>query len=216
MSLDLLEQLEQHQQLQDTLVEDAVLLRRFALADAPNILTVLDTLLAQAPLRHMQTPGGKPISVAMSNCGNYGWVSDHLGYRYSDINPQTQQPWPTMPDLFCTLAQRAATQAGFENFMPDVCLINRYVLGTRMSLHQDKDESDFNQPIVSMSLGMPATFLFGGLARTDKAQRIPLLHGDVLVWGGSARLRYHGVLPLKNNPHPLTGRARINLTFRKT
>ncbi len=215
MSLTLLEQLEQTPLLQDRLCEDAVLLRRFAFAEASAIMAALNTLLIHAPLRHMLTASGKPIAVAMSNCGDYGWISDRQGYRYCAINPQTNEPWPKMPALFHEIAQQAATQAGFVNFSPDACLINRYVLGTRMSLHQDKDEQDFSQPIVSVSLGMPAIFLLGGFARTDKTQRIPLLHGDVLVWGGRARLRYHGVLPLKNDPHPLLGRARINLTFRK-
>lgn len=215
MTLSLLEQLEQDSQQQDRLVEDAILLRRFAFNDAPSILEIISSLLIQAPLRHMQTPSGKPIAVAMSNCGKYGWISDRQGYRYSAVNPQNGEPWPKIPERLQTLAQQAAAQAGFIDFHPDACLINRYVLGTGMSLHQDKDEQDFNQPIVSVSLGMPATFLLGGFARSDKPQRVPLWHGDVVVWGGAARLRYHGVLPLKNNPHPLTGRARINLTFRK-
>ena len=163
----------------------------------------------------MITPGGFRMSVAMTNCGVLGWVSDRSGYRYDVMDPEGSQPWPPMPDPFLRLATRAAAKAGFQKFVPDACLINRYDPGARLTLHQDKNELDYDQPIVSVSLGLPATFLFGGLKRADKTIRVQLRHGDVVVWGGPARLRYHGVLQLKEGHHPLTGGHRINLTFRK-
>jgi len=163
----------------------------------------------------MLTPGGQRMSVAMTNCGRVGWVTDRRGYRYDPIDPETEQHWPPLPACFAKLAQGAAAEAGFDSFAPDVCLINRYEPGARMSLHQDRDERDFSAPIVSVSLGLPATFLFGGLARKDKAQRVALQHGDVLVWGGSNRLAYHGVAPVADGSHPLVGRVRWNLTMRK-
>jgi len=163
----------------------------------------------------MITPGGYRMSVAMSNCGSTGWITDRSGYRYDSIDPESGRKWPSMPASFLHLAKAAAAEAGFEGFAPDACLINRYEVGARLSLHQDKDEADYSAPIVSVSLGLPATFLFGGLKRTDKTQRIPVIHGDVVVWGGPARLRFHGVLALKAGRHPLLGGYRINLTFRK-
>jgi alkylated DNA repair protein (DNA oxidative demethylase) len=163
----------------------------------------------------MTTPGGYRMSVAMTNCGSLGWVTDRSGYRYDSIDPESGKRWPAMPDAFLQLAIHAAREAGFPNFTPDACLVNRYEPGTKLSLHQDKDEKDFTQPIVSVSLGVPATFLFGGTRRADKTERIALRHGDVVVWGGPARLRYHGVGPLKDAVHPLLGNTRINLTFRK-
>jgi alkylated DNA repair protein (DNA oxidative demethylase) len=163
----------------------------------------------------MVTPGGFTMSVAMTNCGALGWVTDLTGYRYDSIDPLTGEPWPPMPASFFKLATLAAGKAGFSNFTPDACLVNRYEPGTRLSLHQDRNERDFRQPIVSVSLGLPASFLFGGLKRAQKTVRIPLIHGDVVVWGGPARLRYHGVSPLKDGEHPLLGCHRINLTFRK-
>ena len=156
------------------------------------------------------------MSVAMTNCGSYGWVTDRTGYRYDAADPESGKAWPRMPHAFFTLAQDAATSAGFEDFQPDACLVNRYETGARLSLHQDKNEHDFNAPIVSVSLGLPAIFLWGGLRREDKTIRIPLIHGDVMVWGGPARLRYHGVRPVTEGYHPQTGPYRINLTFRKT
>jgi alkylated DNA repair protein (DNA oxidative demethylase) len=155
------------------------------------------------------------MSVVMSNCGTFGWISDRRGYRYSPDDPQSGESWPSMPGAFARLARDAAAAAGFVDFAPDACLVNRYAPGAKLSLHQDRDEKDFSQPIVSVSLGLPATFLFGGLRRSDKQLRVPLMHGDVVVWGGPARLRYHGVLPLKEGAHPLLGGYRINLTFRK-
>lgn len=197
------------------LAPGAVLLHGFATAAAPALLAAMDEVLAQAPLRHMETPGGFRMSVAMSNCGALGWVSDRSGYRYDPHDPASGQPWPAMPAVFRQLATDAAAAAGYPGFAPDACLINRYAPGTRLSLHQDRNERDYGAPIVSVSLGLPATFLFGGLRRAERALRVPLRHGDVVVWGGPARLRFHGVLPLPAAQHPLTGACRINLTFRK-
>ena len=199
----------------ETLCADAVLLRGFAQAEDNDILGAVMRIAADAPFRRMTTPGGFRMSVAMTNCGPLGWVTDRRGYRYAAVDPASGKPWPAMPQVLQSLAGRAAEAAGFVGFVPDACLINRYEPGARMALHQDKDEQDFDQPIVSVSLGLPAVFLFGGLRREDKALRVPLLHGDVVVWGGTARLRYHGIAPLKNSSHPLTGDCRINLTFRK-
>lgn len=193
----------------------AWVLRGYALAFAPELLNTIQILEKISPFRHMTTPGGFTMSVALTNCGRFGWTSDESGYRYSQIDPLTGKAWPNMPDLFMKLVSEAATTAGFSHFQPDACLINRYLPGSRLSLHQDKDERDFSAPIVSVSLGMPAVFLLGGLKRTDKTRRIPLLHGDVVVWGGPDRLRYHGILPLKDKPHPLLGSVRMNFTFRK-
>jgi DNA oxidative demethylase len=193
----------------------AMLLRGFALAQDADLFAGVQRVIAQAPLRQMVTPGGLRMSVAMTNCGSLGWVSDRAGYRYAPLDPATDRPWPHMPAAFASLAADAAAQAGFENFAPDVCLINRYEPGTRLSLHQDRDERDYGHPIVSVSLGVAAVFLFGGLKRSDKPMRMRLEHGDVVVWGGPARLRYHGVLPLEESMHPLTGALRFNLTFRK-
>jgi DNA oxidative demethylase len=197
------------------LAPGAILLRSFAIPQEIPILQALHEIQTQSPFRHMQTPSGFRMSVAMTNCGPLGWVTNRKGYRYETLDPETKQPWPPMPTVFSNLATKAATEAGFQAFCPDACLINRYDPQAKMSLHQDKDETDFTQPIVSVSLGIPAVFLFGGERRTDQAQRINLFHGDVVVWGGPARLRYHGVLPLKVSNHPLTGAHRINLTFRK-
>ncbi len=193
----------------------SMLLRGFALPYVARLLPALDAIAHAAPLRHMLTPGGLPMSVAMSSCGLLGWVTDRRGYRYAALDPASGQPWPPMPAVFLRLAQEAALAAGYADFNPDACLVNRYAPGARMALHQDRDERDFTAPIVSVSLGLPATFLFGGAARADKAARIPLLHGDVVVWGGVDRLRFHGVAPLKEGEHALLGAQRINLTFRK-
>lgn len=215
MTMNLFEDAEHGQSWREKLCPGAVVLRRFALADETAVLAALDGIVAGAPFRHMVTPGGFRMSVAMTNCGSCGWVTDSTGYRYDAIDPDSGEPWPRMPDAFFKLAQDAAASAGFNGFVPDACLINRYAPGARLSLHQDKDERDFRQPIVSVSLGVPAIFLFGGLRREDKPIRIQLAHGDVVVWGGPARLRYHGVMPLKQATHRLTGEHRINLTFRK-
>jgi alkylated DNA repair protein (DNA oxidative demethylase) len=200
---------------QEVIAEGAMLLRGFAGPIESGLIAVLRDVAAHAPFRHMVTPGGHQMSVAMTNCGNAGWITDRTGYRYGASDPETGKPWPAMPPLLHDLAGRAADRAGFPRFSPDVCLINRYVPGARMSLHQDRDELDFGAPIVSVSLGLPATFMFGGLKRSDKARRYRLEHGDVAVWGGPARLVFHGVAPLADGEHPLTGRQRINLTFRK-
>lgn len=193
----------------------SVMLRGFALPRVAQLLAAIDAVTQAAPLRHMATPGGLRMSVAMSNCGQLGWVTDTRGYRYVRQDPAGSAPWPAMPPVFLQLAQDAAEAAGYPGFSPDACLVNRYVPGARMALHQDKDECDFTAPIVSVSLGLPATFLFGGALRADRAARIVLVHGDVVVWGGEDRLRYHGVAPLKEGQHDVLGAQRINLTFRK-
>jgi alkylated DNA repair protein (DNA oxidative demethylase) len=199
----------------ETIADGALLLRGFALAFETELTAGLRKILAQAPFRRMLTPGGHTMSVAMSNCGPVGWVTDRRSYRYAAIDPESGRPWPPLPVSFRDLAARAAEQGGFDAFDPDACLINRYVPGAKMSLHQDKDEIDFAAPIVSVSLGLPATFLFGGLQRSDKPKRFRLVHGDVVVWGGPARLAFHGVASLGDGDHPLLGPQRINLTFRK-
>ncbi|MEN4922972.1 DNA oxidative demethylase AlkB [Achromobacter spanius] len=193
----------------------SVVLRGYALPVIDDLLAGVDAVTAQAPFRHMETPGGYTMSVALTNCGDLGWTTDARGYRYSRIDPQTGLPWPAMPPSFRRLAAGAAAEAGFPDFAPDACLVNRYEPGSRLSLHQDKNERDYSAPIVSVSLGMPAMFLFGGDARADRAARVPLFHGDVVVWGGDDRLRYHGVMPLKDLPHPRLGSVRINFTIRK-
>jgi DNA oxidative demethylase len=193
----------------------AALLRGFALPDAVALIRAVQDITARAPFRHMVTPGGFRMSVAMTNAGAAGWVTDRTGYRYDTLDPESGEPWPPIPDSFARLATTAAAAVGFDSFMPDACLINRYEPGARLTLHQDRNEVDFGQPIVSVSLGLPAVFEFGGLRRDDKPVRVSLEHGDVVVWGGPDRLRYHGVLPLKDGNHPLTGPYRINLTFRK-
>jgi len=198
----------------ETIATDAVILRSFACSDSEEILAEINNIAAISPFRHMTASNGFAMSVAMSNCGDYGWISDRSGYRYSAIDPHTNNSWPVMPGVFVGLANRAAEAAGFKDFLPDACLINRYQPGARMSLHQDKDEADFSAPIVSVSLGVPATFLFGGAKRSDKPQRYVLQHGDVVVWGGSSRLFYHGIAPLKQATHFLCGECRYNLTFR--
>jgi alkylated DNA repair protein (DNA oxidative demethylase) len=192
-----------------------MLLRGRALALESHILAALTDIIAKAPFRHMTTPGGFQMSVAMTNCGAVGWVSDRTGYRYEGTDPLTQAPWPPMPNVLSRLATQVAAEAGFCRFVADACLINRYEPGTRLSLHQDRNERDFTNPIVSVSLGLPATFELGGSSRADKPKRIAVRHGDILVWGGPSRLAYHGVLALKDGTHPLLGRQRLNLSLRK-
>ena len=199
----------------ERLCDGAMWLRSFAASDAIALMEGLRSVEAVAPFRHMVTPGGYRMSVAMTNCGQAGWVSDRTGYRYDALDPDTGSGWPPIPAVFGRLSAGAARAAGFADFAPDVCLINRYEPGAKLSLHQDKDERDFSAPIVSVSLGLPAVFLFGGLHRSDRPRRIRLESADVVVWGGPARLVYHGVAPLAEGEHPLTGRCRINLTFRK-
>ena len=203
------------QAIRQTLCDGAMLLRGFALTREREILHEVEEVIRAAPWRHMLTPGGLRMSVAMSNCGELGWISDRRGYRYSADDPESGKPWPVMPEVFLRLACDAAAEAGFAGFRPDACLINRYEPGAKMSLHQDRDERNLSQPIVSVSLGLPALFLFGGERRNDKPMRMPLAHGDVVVWGGDARMRHHGVLPLKQGTHPALGACRINLTLRR-
>jgi DNA oxidative demethylase len=198
----------------DLLGPGTAILNGFALKCESAMAPLIQAISKLSPFRHMITPGGFRMSVALTNCGRYGWVSDRKGYRYDTTDPETGQHWPGMPENFRALARSAASAAGFPSFDPDACLINRYEPGSRLTLHQDKNERDFTQPIVSVSLGLPATFLFGGMERSEKTVRIPVDHGDVLVWGGPARLRYHGINPLKEGVHPTFGGFRYNLTFR--
>lgn len=199
----------------ELLEEGAVLLRGFAHAEAPALVEAVMQVTQAAPFRHQVTPGGYTMSVAMTNCGRVGWVSDNTGYRYAAIDPDSGATWPAMPENFRNLAVQAAAEAGFSPYDPDACLINRYKVGAKLSLHQDRDEKDAWAPIVSVSLGLPAMFLWGGKRRSEPVRRFRLDNGDVVVWGGPARFVYHGVAPLKDGQHPLTGATRINLTFRK-
>lgn len=192
-----------------------MVLRGFAVPYVESLMPAVAEVEAVSPFRHMVTPGGFTMSVALTNCGALGWTTDRGGYRYTAIDPGSGRHWPTMPDVFARLAREAAAEAGFDGFEPDACLMNRYVPGARLSLHQDKNERDYDAPIVSVSLGMRATFLFGGVDRSDPTVKVALYHGDVAVWGGLDRLRYHGIMPLKGEPHPLLGNQRINFTFRK-
>ena len=215
LTADLFESLPDVRPAQEAMAEGAVLLRGFAKPAEAELVAALSDIAEQAPFRHMVTPGGHPMSVAMTNCGSLGWVTDRTGYRYDAHDPETAKPWPAMPAPFLELARQAADRAGFDGFSPDACLVNRYQPGAKMSLHQDRDESDLGAPIVSVSLGLPAIFLFGGPNRSDKPRRFRLEHGDVVVWGGPARLYFHGVAPLAEGEHALIGRQRINLTFRR-
>ncbi|WP_369725295.1 DNA oxidative demethylase AlkB [Bradyrhizobium sp. LLZ17] len=216
MMADLFDSVAEAQPSREEIAEGAVLLRGFVKPVENELIEAVRAIVAQSPFRRMTTPGGYQMSVAMTNCGERGWITDHTGYRYDPIDPRTGAAWPQMPPVLRDLARRAAEQGGFAGFAPDACLVNRYEPGTRLSLHQDKDELDLSAPIVSVSLGLPATFLFGGMARTDKPRRFRLVHGDVVVWGGPNRLAYHGVAPLADGEHALLGRKRINLTFRRT
>lgn len=201
--------------IRQPLGDGAVVLRAFALSRAGALLAAAEHVGAAAPFRRMVTPGGHTMSVAMTNCGDLGWVTDRAGYRYQRADPLGGRHWPPMPDMFVAVATEAAGAAGYLGFTPNACLLNRYEPGTRLTLHQDRNETDMQAPIVSVSLGLPARFLFGGLRRSDRPRRIRLEHGDVVVWGGPTRLAYHGVEPLEDDWHPATGRCRINLTFRK-
>jgi DNA oxidative demethylase len=215
LTADLFESVADASPSQETIAEGAVLLRGFARPVENELIAALRDIAQQAPFRHMVTPGGHAMSVAMTNCGGFGWVTDRTGYRYDGIDPLTGKPWPAMPRSFRALAEQAADRAGYAGFSPDACLVNRYQPGAKMSLHQDKDEQDFGAPIVSVSLGLPAIFLFGGLKRSDKPRRFRLEHGDIVVWGGPTRLFFHGVAPLADGEHAMLGRQRINLTFRR-
>jgi alkylated DNA repair protein (DNA oxidative demethylase) len=199
----------------EPLAEGACVLRGFAASEAAALVAAVETVVAAAPWRHMETPGGFRMSVAMTNCGQAGWVTDRRGYRYAATDPTTGRRWPPLPAAFAALATRAGAAAGFAGFAADACLINRYQPGARLTLHQDRNERDFAAPIVSVSLGLPATFLFGGLKRAARPRRIALVSGDVVVWGGASRLVFHGIDPLPDGDHPLTGGCRINLTLRR-
>ncbi|AVA35578.1 DNA oxidative demethylase [Cupriavidus metallidurans] len=210
-TLELFEETAEHHRLGPA----AVVLRGFALPYVPDLMPAIAGIETTSPFRHMVTPGGFTMSVALTNCGALGWTTDRRGYRYTTVDPDTGKPWPVMPEVFFRLANEAAAEAGFDDFEPDACLLNRYLPGSRLALHQDKNEQAYETPIVSVSLGMRATFLFGGHARTAPTIKVPLHHGDVVVWGGADRLRYHGVMPIKDAPHALLGSQRINFTFRK-
>jgi alkylated DNA repair protein (DNA oxidative demethylase) len=201
--------------LREPLGPGAVLLHEFAASQASALFRAMQEVAGRSPFRHMTTPGGYRMSVAMTNCGPLGWVSDRSGYRYDPVDPDSGAPWPSLPEVFRRLAAAAASEDGFANYAPDACLINRYEPGSKLSMHIDKDENDPVAPIVSVSLGLPAVFLWGGKRRADLPRRIRLESGDVVVWGGPARFIYHGVAPLPDGDHPLTGRLRVNLTFRK-
>jgi alkylated DNA repair protein (DNA oxidative demethylase) len=193
----------------------AIVLRGFALARAAALAEGLAVVIDAAPMRHLVTPGGFRMSVAMTNCGTLGWVSDRRGYRYDPVDPDSGRPWPAMPEAFRSLVRDAAARAGYAGFAPDACLVNRYAPGAKLSMHQDRDEKDLAAPIVSVSLGLPAVFAWGGHERGDRVRRVALQHGDVVVWGGPSRLRFHGILPLKDGDHPFAGGHRFNITFRK-
>jgi alkylated DNA repair protein (DNA oxidative demethylase) len=215
MTADLFDSVGDVHPAEERMAEGAMLLRGFARPREGDVIAALRAIEEQAPFRHMHTPGGHQMSVAMTNCGSFGWVTDRSGYRYDAVDALSGKPWPVMPPGFRALAEQAADHAGFTGFAPDACLINCYEPGARMSLHQDRDEQNFGQPIVSVSLGLPAIFLFGGLKRSDKPQRYRLTHGDVVVWGGPSRLFFHGIAPLADGEHAMLGRQRINLTFRR-
>jgi len=199
----------------EVLADGAVILRGYAASDALGLMKALESVVAAAPFRHMETPGGYRMSVAMTNCGRVGWITDRKGYRYDPVDPVTNSPWPPLPRALRALASRAAQAAGYAEFEADACLINRYEPGARLSLHQDRNERDLAAPVVSVSLGLPAVFLFGGSRRNQRPQRVGLESGDIVVWGGPSRLAFHGVAALGDGLHPLTGRCRINLTLRR-
>lgn len=200
---------------EEWLGKQAVVLRQFAVADADSVLQAVKQIVKAAPFRSVTTAGGRPMSIQLTSCGLLGWTTDEHGYAYRTVDPNTVRPWPEIPDVLKQLALRAAAKAGFPNFQPDSCLINKYEVGSKLSLHQDRNEKDFTQPIVSVSLGIPAVFLLGGFNRQSVTQRVLLQHGDVMVWGGVDRLRFHGVLPIKPAWHEQLGARRINLTFRR-
>jgi alkylated DNA repair protein (DNA oxidative demethylase) len=216
MTFDLFDGLPDPNPQQIPLADGAVLLRGFAGTIGSVLVSAVNEVIAQAPLRHLITPGGYRMSVSMTCCGEVGWVSDRNGYRYDPVDPASGQTWPAIPAALMNVAIDAASRAGFAGFLPDACLINCYEPGARLSLHQDRHERDTVAPIVSVSLGLPAVFLFGGAQRSDRPQRYRLVHGDVAVWGGPARFAFHGIAPLADGHHSILGRKRINVTFRKT
>lgn len=212
---DLFDQMADTNRNKQELAPGALCLPAFVLDRAAEVIAELEPIFTQAPLRHLITPGGHKMSVAMSNCGELGWVSDRKGYRYQELDPLSGQAWPAMPKLFLELAQQVAEEVGYKRFQPQACLINQYLPGSKMSLHQDKDENNESAPIVSLSFGINAEFLFGGLSRGSPTKRLTLKHGDAVVWGGPSRFCFHGILPLKDSEHSLLGRQRINITFRQ-
>lgn len=214
-TLDLFDDLPDGLPAQEMLAQGAWLLRGYCKDMGAALLDAVEQIVAVAPFRSMYTAGGYLMSVPMTNCGVAGWISDQHGYRYATHDPETGRRWPAIPDIFMELAQQAAAHAGYDHFQPDACLVNCYLPGSRLSLHQDKNERNFGAPIVSVSLGLPAVFLFGGQQRSDRPRRYRLQHGDVAVWGGPSRMAYHGIAPLADGLHPLAGRRRINLTFRE-
>lgn len=199
----------------EALAADAVVLRAFALATADALWQHVLAVAARSPWRHMITPGGKPMAVETTNCGHLGWISDRRGYRYEAVDPLTGQAWPALPADIAQLAATASQAAGLPPLVPDACLINRYFAGVGMGLHQDRDEQDLSAPIVSVSLGLPARFRFGGPQRGGPTRSVLLHHGDVVAWGGISRLAFHAITPLRPGHHPLTGSCRVNLTLRK-
>lgn len=212
---DLVDLAESQVRRSEALAAGALVLRHFASARESELLMLVQRIAAAAPFRRMQTPGGHRMSVAMTNCGRAGWVTDLSGYRYQAVDPETRQPWPHLPEALRALAGEAAAAAGYAAFEPDACLINRYEPGTRLSLHQDRNERSLSAPVVSISLGLPAVFLFGGEERRQRPQRVRLASGDVVVWGGPSRLAFHGVAPLEDGWHPAAGPYRFNLTLRQ-
>ena len=195
----------------EELYPGAVLMRGLALPQDREFFAAMESIIAAAPLHHAVTPGGLPMGVMVTDCGD----SRAFANRWDAANTPGKQPWPRMPRVLYDFAIRCANRSGFPLFRPDACHINRYHAGIKLGLHQDRHEIDLNQPIVSISLGLECIFLLGGLQRTDKARHILLEHGDVIVWGGPSRMRFHGVQPLKPGSHPLTGPYRYNLTFRR-
>jgi len=189
----------------------ATLMRGLAQAQDGEFLEAMQGVLSAAPLHHATTPTGLPMGVMVSDCG----TPEAFRRRWDPANPAVRQMWPPMPRALLDFSLRCAVRAGFPLFRPDTCHVNRYQAGTKLGLHQDRHECDMSQPIVSVSFGLECVFLLGGLERTDSPKRILLEHGDVIVWGGPSRMRFHGVQPLKPGHHPLTGPYRYNLTFRK-
>ena len=194
------------------ILSDMYILRSFT--SLASLIDEVKSVVQRAPLRYMQTPGGKKLNISMTNCGEYGWISESSGYRYTKHDPTSGQKWPNMPESFQLLAMQAARKCDFNGFKPNACLINHYKLGRNLTAHQDKNEPDLSQPIVSVSLGMSARFQIYGDSRNNKPLEIELYDGDVMVWGRSARLIYHGVKTNHSIPHPILGTHRINLTFR--
>lgn len=214
-ALDLIDLAEAERTGAEPLAPGALVLRGFARAHESELLRLVSSVASAAPFRRMFTPGRHQMSVAMTNCGSVGWVTDLKGYRYDPNDPETGRPWPAMPEPIRALAVEAAAVAGYPSFEPDACLINRYEPGTRLSLHQDRDEHRLDAPVVSISLGLPAIFLFGGSERAERPRRVRLASGDVVVWGGPSRLAFHGIAPLEDGVHPATGACRFNLTIRR-